>query len=82
MNESPESDAPNIVRPQPTRAMSLQDFALWGIQDVAYVRRMVVNDEVGWSIHAADGNRIGFAPERSLAMAAILQNDLEPLSVH
>ncbi len=67
---------------QPSRAMSTQDFVLWGMQDVAYVKRVVVNDEVGWSIHSADGNNIGFAPERSLAMATIVQNELEPLSVH
>ena len=66
----------------PTRGMTSQDFAMWGQQDVAYVKRVVVNDEVGWSIHSADGSNIGYAPERALALAAIVQHDLEALSVH
>ena len=49
----------------PTRGMTSQDFAMWGQQDVAYVKRVVVNDEVGWSIHSADGSNIGYAPERN-----------------
>ncbi len=76
MNEDSEKAA------GPTRSMSAQDFALWGVQDVAFVKRVVVNDEIGWSIHGADGTHIGLAPERALAFAAVLQHDLEPLSVH
>ncbi|PKU23421.1 DUF1150 family protein [Telmatospirillum siberiense] len=64
------------------RAMSVQDLALWGIQDVAYVKRVVVNDQVCWSIHSADGSNIGMAPGRDLAFAAVSQHDLEPVSVH
>lgn len=64
------------------RHMSAHDFALWGMQDVAYVRSDTVDDEQGWSIHGADGNRIGFAPDRDVAFAAVRQHDMEPLSVH
>lgn len=68
--------------PSPWRAMSVQDLALWGMQDVAYVKRVLVNDQVCWSIHSADGNNIGMAPERNVAFAAVSQYDLEPVSVH
>jgi hypothetical protein len=64
------------------RGMSTTDFAAWGTPDVAYVKRVVVNDEEGWSIHAADGTQMGLAPTRDLAFAAIRQHDLEPVSVH
>ncbi len=68
--------------PGPSRTMSAQDFALWGMQDVAYIKRVVINDEVGWSIHGADGTNIGLAQDRALAFAAVRQHDLEPVSVH
>jgi hypothetical protein len=64
------------------RRLSAGDFAGLGMQDVAYVRRVVVNDEVGWAICAADGTQMGVAPSRELAFAAIKQHELEPLSVH
>lgn len=65
------------------RHMSQQDLALWGVQDVAFVKRVRLEDEqVGWSIHAADGSQMGLAPDRNTAFAAIRQHDLEPLSVH
>jgi hypothetical protein len=76
MTETPEKSQ------EPTRSMSAQDFALWGVQDVAFVKQVIINDEVGWSIHGADGTPIGLAPERDLAFAAVVQHDLEPLSVH
>lgn len=64
------------------RQMSAADFARWGVQDVAYIKRVVVNDEAGWAIFAADGSHMGVAPERELAFAAVRQHDLEPFSVH
>jgi hypothetical protein len=64
------------------RAMTASDLATWGVPDIAFVKRVVVNDEVGWSIHAADGTHMGLASTRDLAFAAVRQHDLEPYSVH
>ena len=66
----------------PSRGMTAHDFASWGMQDIAYIKRVVINDEVGWSIHGADGTSIGLAHDRALAFAAVRQHDLEPVSVH
>lgn len=71
----------NAIHP-PQRSMSQSDFALWGMPEVAFVKRVQVNDEIGWSIHAADGTHMGLAPSRDLAFAAIKQHELEPVSVH
>ncbi|MDR3439537.1 MAG: DUF1150 family protein [Telmatospirillum sp.] len=68
--------------PSLQKAMSAQDLALWGIQDIAFVKRVVINDEVCWAIHGADGANIGMAPDRDVAFAAVRQHDLEPVSVH
>ena len=66
----------------PQRDMSAADLAIWGMPDVAFIKRVTVNDEIGWSIHAADGTQMGLAPSRDLAFAAVKQHELEPLSVH
>lgn len=81
---------PNINSPMAARSldetgrpmMSEADFANWGLPEVAFVKRISVDDTVGWSIHAADGTQMGLAPSRDLAFAAIKQHELEPLSVH
>ena len=64
------------------RQISPQEFALLGMQDVAYIRRVVVNDEAGFAIHAADGTEVAVLPSRDLAFATVRQHDLEPMSVH
>lgn len=64
------------------RTMTLQELASWGLQDVAFVKRVVINDEEVWAIHAANGMEMGMAPRRDLAFAAIRQHDMEPFSVH
>jgi len=61
------------------RVMSVSDLASWGMPMVAYVRRMAVGE---WAICSADGTRIGTAPDRPSALAAIHQHDLEAQSVH
>ena len=64
------------------RQMSAHELALLGIQDMAYVKRVLVNDVVGYAVHAADGTQIAVLPDRNVAFATVRQHDLEPLSVH
>lgn len=63
------------------REMSPQDFALIGMQQLAYIKPTVVNGVMGFSIHAADGTQIGMAPSRDIAVAAVTQHELEPVSL-
>lgn len=72
----------NDTHAQPQADMSEADFANWGMPDLAFVKRIRINDSDGWSIHAADGTHMGLAPSRDLAFAAIKQHELEPVSVH
>ncbi|WP_374448366.1 DUF1150 family protein [Stella sp.] len=67
---------------QKLKQLSVQDFAQLGLPNLAYVRRVVVNDEVRFAIHAADGSTMGVAPDIEVAFAAVRQHDMEPLSVH
>jgi hypothetical protein len=62
--------------------MSARELALFGMQDMAYIKRVIVNDVAGYSVHAADGTQIAVLPDRNVAFATVRQHDLEPLSVH
>ncbi|MBI1243537.1 MAG: DUF1150 family protein [Alphaproteobacteria bacterium] len=76
-----------------TGGLSPEDFAALGVQGIAYVRRVLerVDAKAGakggepivvFAIHSADGERIGGAPSRDLAFAAVRQHGLEPVDAH
>ncbi|SDB67936.1 DUF1150 family protein [Belnapia rosea] len=64
------------------RELSVQDWARFGVQEIAYIRPVVVNGVKAMSIHAADGTPIGAAPTAELAIAAIEQHELAAVRVH
>jgi len=64
------------------RQMSARELALFGMQDIAYIKRVVVNEAAGYAVHAADGTQIAVLADRDIAFATVRQHDLEPLSVH
>ena len=62
--------------------MSMRELAFFGIQDIAYIRRVVVDGAAAYAVHAADGTQIAVLADRDVAFATVRQHDLEPLSVH
>ena len=62
--------------------MSEHAFAMLGVEDVAYIREVLVNGTRAWAIIGADGTSLAIAPDRALAFAAALQADKTPVSVH
>lgn len=72
----------NPQTPTLSRAMSPVDFAAYGAQEIAYVKKVVAEGEQLYSIHGADGTPLAVQPDRDLAFAIVRQNDLEPVSVH
>jgi hypothetical protein len=64
------------------RNLSAHDFARLGVEDVAYLRPVLLNGAQAFAIHAADGTPIGAAPSAQLAAAAIRQHEMEPALVH
>jgi hypothetical protein len=64
------------------RHLSTDQLAQLGMQQVAYIRPVVVNGEQGFAIHAADGTPMAVAGERDVAVAAVLQQEMVPASVH
>jgi hypothetical protein len=63
------------------RHMSARELALFGMQDIAYIKRAAGDDETGYAVHAADGTQIAVFANRDVALATMRQHDLEPLSV-
>jgi hypothetical protein len=64
------------------RNLSAEQFAKLGMAEIAYVRPVIVNGNSGFAIHAADGTPMAVAGDRDLAVAAILQHEMVPTSVH
>jgi hypothetical protein len=78
----------NPRTPRPSRALRLskQDFAAWGLDHAAYVRpasgKSGDTGDGKYTVHAADGRAIGTLKSRDHAIAAIVGQGMEPLSVH
>jgi len=69
------------------RAIPPADFAALGVQQIAYVKPVPNEGDAegqarSYAIHAADGTPLTVLQSREAAMAAVIQNDMEPLSVH
>jgi hypothetical protein len=65
-----------------TRSLSPRELGLLGIENVAYVKRVIRDGVEGFAVHAADGTEIAVIATRDLAFAVIRQNGMEPVSVH
>jgi hypothetical protein len=64
------------------RHMTTDQLGALGVSHIAYVKPVIVNGEAGFAIHAADGTPMALAGDRATAMAAIMQHEMLPLSVH
>ncbi|WP_428485265.1 DUF1150 family protein [Rhodopila sp.] len=80
-SESPAAPA-NEVASFDIRHLSAEQLGALGVSQIAYVKRVVVNGEQGFAIHAADGTPMAIAGDRDVALAAIVQHEMQPLSVH
>jgi hypothetical protein len=78
-----DDDNPGIERRViSVRALTPQMFGSLGMGHIAYVRPILVNGTAAFAIHAADGTQMAVAPEQAVAIAAIRQHEMEPLSLH
>ena len=64
------------------RHLSTEQLAALGVSHIAYVKPVLVNGVQGFAIHAADGTPMAVAGDRDVAIAAIMQHEMHPLSVH
>lgn len=64
------------------KQLPAQEFIALGLQNLAYLKPVTVNDHLAFSVHAADGTPMAVIDNRDLAEAAVRQHELEPVSVH
>lgn len=62
--------------------MSNQDFLAFGLEDVAYVKRIDGEEDATYGIFAADGTRMAEMASEEVALATIRQHDLQPHRLH
>ncbi len=53
-----------------------------GMADLAYVKPVTLNGQTAFAIHAADGSPMAMAADCALAVAAIVQHEMQPALVH
>lgn len=76
------SAAPQEVVAFDVRHLSEQQLAALGVSHIAYVKPVMVNGVQGFAIHAADGTPMAVTENREVAVAAVVQHEMLPLSVH
>jgi hypothetical protein len=64
------------------RELSANDFLVFGLNNVAYLKPAIVNGQPVYAIHAADGSQLALVANREVGFAAMVQHDLEPVSLH
>jgi len=64
------------------RHISQHELGLLGVQDLAYIKPVMVEGKTRFAVHAADGTEIAVLLDRDVAFATVRQHDLEPMSVH
>ncbi len=67
---------------QTVQDLSQQDFLALGVNDIAYIKTVQVDGRAQYAIYAADGTEMTVLANRDVAFAAVVRNDMEPLSVH
>jgi hypothetical protein len=64
------------------KGLSRQDFLNFGMQQVAYIRPVHVQNRTAYAIHAADGTPLSVMDTFETAIIAVRHNDLEAVTVH
>lgn len=78
-NQSNETPAATMLD---IRHLTAEQLGQLGVAQVAYVKPVVVNGVQGFAIHAADGTAMAVAGNLEVAVAAIRQHEMHPVSVH
>lgn len=64
------------------RLLSSEDFLMWGVDQVVYIRPLAVEGRRVHAVFAANGAQIAFAPDSGQAASWARENELVPLTVH
>jgi len=64
------------------RHLTAEQLAGLGVSQIAYVKQVLMNGNVAFAIHAADGTPMAMADSCDVAVAAIRQHEMLPTLVH
>jgi hypothetical protein len=64
------------------RHLSSEQLGRLGVQQIAYVKAVMMNGMVAYAIHAADGTQMAVADNRDVAIAAVHQHEMLASLVH
>lgn len=64
------------------KKISAAELGNLGLNQIVYIRPRKLEKSVVWHIHAADGTEMARLTDHKTALAACIQHELEPLSVH
>ncbi|MDR3663135.1 MAG: DUF1150 family protein [Mycobacterium sp.] len=70
------------TEPFDIRHLSSDQLARLGVQQIAYVKAVMMNGTVAYAIHAADGTPMAVAGDRDVAIAAVHQHEMMVSLVH
>jgi hypothetical protein len=62
--------------------LSDSELGLLGMEDVAYIKPVVVDGSDVFAVHAANGTQIAVIADRDVAFVVVRQHGMEPVSVH
>ena len=86
MNMDSGDSIPSITLDQAVpfdvRHLSEKQLAALGVSQIAYLKPVVIDGIEGFAIHAADGTPMAVAGDREVAVAAVVQHEMLPVSVH
>ncbi len=72
----------NINSTGPMKKLSPNDWLMFGLNNVAYLRPAVVDGQPIFAIHAADGSQLALVATQEVGLSAMYQHDLEPVALH
>lgn len=64
------------------RHISASQLASLGIDEVAFVKSVITVNGPAFAVHAADGEFMAIVVDLLLALAVIIQSDMQPVLVH
>jgi hypothetical protein len=64
------------------KELSDSELGLLGMEDVAYIKPVVVDGSDVFAVHAANGTQIAVIADRDVAFVVVRQHGMEPVSVH
>lgn len=64
------------------KAIEAQDFLNLGVQQVAYIKGLKDGHKTSYAVCAADGKIMNVLPSQQAAITAIMQSDLDVVTLH